>query len=202
MAFNVVELVTADSEDCAFDQRCKFGHRVEEHAVYCHNDQWDDSPRKCRRSWYTNGEIKDEDCAGFEPNAAFVGELQATPITGPPCERCHGAKRIATDRGKSETCPLCVGSGTQPKAIELTTYEQDTLERGATHTGRHDTAGHPFVRIATTETEEESLNKLCGLDLVVLRSVTFGSHGVSAYLLENTMKGESVMRANWKARSD
>ena len=37
--FNIVEMV-ADHEDCAFDQPCKYGHRVEGHAVYCHNDEW------------------------------------------------------------------------------------------------------------------------------------------------------------------
>ena len=67
MAFNIVEAI-AVNDGCAFDQRCKFGHRVEDHAVYCHNDQWNDSPRKCRRTWYTGGEIKDEDCPGFQPN--------------------------------------------------------------------------------------------------------------------------------------
>ena len=48
-AINVVELI-ADQEDCAFDQPCVYGYRVEAHAVYCHNDEWKDAPRKCHRS--------------------------------------------------------------------------------------------------------------------------------------------------------
>lgn len=67
---NIVELV-ADEDDCAWDQPCAFGHRVESHAVYCHNDKWLYAPRKCRRrqasSWL--GEAwPHEDCRGFKPN--------------------------------------------------------------------------------------------------------------------------------------
>lgn len=198
MAFNVVELATADSDDCGFDQRCRFGHRVEGHAVYCHNDNWDDAPRKCRRSWATNGEIKDEDCAGFEVNPNFAGTLEPTPIDGDVCTRCRGKKRIGTDRGKTETCPLCMGSGSEPKAIELTVYEQETLEVGTGHSGRHDTAGHRFIRIAENDMDCASIQKLIALNLVVFRSVSYGVN-VAAYLLENTMRGESVMRKNWKS---
>ena len=64
---NIVEMV-ADQEDCAFDQPCKFGHRVEGHAVYCQNDAWKAGPRKCRRTWYSGGEYRDTDCVGFAPN--------------------------------------------------------------------------------------------------------------------------------------
>jgi hypothetical protein len=60
---NIVELVG----DPSFNQSCRFGSLVEGHAVYCHNDWWVDAPRKCRRTWYTGGEIRDEDCPGFEP---------------------------------------------------------------------------------------------------------------------------------------
>lgn len=70
MTVNIVELV-ADHDDCAFDQPCKFGHRVECHAVYCHNDKWKEGPRKCRRTWYTGGEVRDEDCEGFAPNPDY-----------------------------------------------------------------------------------------------------------------------------------
>lgn len=66
-AVNLVEMV-AESDDCGFDQPCAFGHRVEGHAVYCHNDAWSGGPRKCRRTWYTGGEERDEDCPGFCPN--------------------------------------------------------------------------------------------------------------------------------------
>jgi hypothetical protein len=199
MAFNIVELATADSDNSAFDQPCRFGHRVEGHAVYCHNDKWDDSPRKCRRSWYTNGRVKDEDCAGFEANPEFKGKLQETPLVEPICDKCHGAKRVATDQGKTETCPLCIGLGSQPKAMVLSDFEQNILELGTTHSGRHDTAGHPFLGIAETDAERSSIESLCQLDLIVLRSVSFVGDA-SAYLLENTMKGEAVMRANWKGR--
>lgn len=80
MTVNLVELV-ADADDCAFDQPCRFGHRVEMHAVYCHNDAWKDKPRKCHRTWYTGGKERDEDCEGFERNPsvprpdARTGEL-------------------------------------------------------------------------------------------------------------------------------
>lgn len=70
MAFNLVELITRDDDDCAFDQPCKYGHRVQDHAVYCHNDEWVDGPRKCRRTWYSGGTVRDEDCPGFAPNSA------------------------------------------------------------------------------------------------------------------------------------
>lgn len=66
-ADNIVELA-AGEEDSAFDQPCRFGHRVEGHAVYCHNELWPGAPRKCRRTLYTGGEIRDEDCPGYAPN--------------------------------------------------------------------------------------------------------------------------------------
>lgn len=62
------EAVEAVAEEQAFDQPCKFGNRVDGHAVYCHNDEWLEGPRKCRRSWYTGGVVRDEDCPGFAPN--------------------------------------------------------------------------------------------------------------------------------------
>lgn len=74
---NVVELI-ADG-DCAADQPCRFGHRVEDHAVYCHNSRWIDSPRKCRRTqnprW--GKPWPHEECPGFEPNPRLS-------ITQPP----------------------------------------------------------------------------------------------------------------------
>ena len=62
-AFNLVEMVA--DKDCAFDQPCAFGHRVESHAVYCHNEAWPDSPRKCRRN---RTDYKHEDCPGYVAN--------------------------------------------------------------------------------------------------------------------------------------
>lgn len=69
---NLVELI-ADEDECAWDQPCAFGNRVDGHAVYCHNDKWLYAPRKCRRTWYTGGEVKDEDCRGFKPNPLHRG---------------------------------------------------------------------------------------------------------------------------------
>lgn len=68
-AFNIVELVAGmgDDADCAFDQPCAFGHRVDGHAVYCHNEAWPDSPRKCHRS-QRDAEYRHEDCPGFVAN--------------------------------------------------------------------------------------------------------------------------------------
>lgn len=70
MSANIVELI--EGSEC--NQPCKHGHLVEGHAVYCHNDAWKDAPRKCRRTWYTGGEVRDEDCPGFARN-----EHTATP---------------------------------------------------------------------------------------------------------------------------
>jgi len=64
---NLVEMI-AEPDECAFDQPCAHGHRVEGHAVYCHNTEWKNAPRKCRRTWYTGGRVRDEDCDGFKPN--------------------------------------------------------------------------------------------------------------------------------------
>lgn len=65
--FNVVELATEDDDsiDGGFDQPCCFGNRVESHAVYCHNDEWPNHPRKCRRN---REDYLHEDCPGFVAN--------------------------------------------------------------------------------------------------------------------------------------
>ena len=76
---NLVEWI-ADSDDSAFDQPCRYGHRVEGHAVYCHNDWWPDAPTKCRRTWYTGGEVRDEDCPGFEPQKSKEALDNAQPL--------------------------------------------------------------------------------------------------------------------------
>lgn len=55
-------------ENCVYDQPCKYGFRIGGHSVYCHNLKWKDAPRKCRRTWFTGGQEKDEDCQGFEKN--------------------------------------------------------------------------------------------------------------------------------------
>jgi len=58
------------SEDCEFDQPCHWGLRIEGHAVYCENEDWEGSPRKCKHSWYfgKDSEYKDETCKGYKPN--------------------------------------------------------------------------------------------------------------------------------------
>ncbi len=80
-AVNIVEMVAGD--DCAFDQKCAFGHRVEGHAVYCHNEAWPDAPTKCKRGeWlvrFYGGEPTDyrhEDCPGFVANPDFKPSAQ------------------------------------------------------------------------------------------------------------------------------
>jgi hypothetical protein len=70
-AFNVVELMTEGDEGGGFNQPCAFGCLAEGHAVYCHNTGWPDSPRKCRRTWYTGGLERDEDCPGFVANPDY-----------------------------------------------------------------------------------------------------------------------------------
>lgn len=64
-SMNVVELM---DDEQAFDQPCAFGNRCGGHAVYCHNEAWPNAPRKCRRTWYTGGVERDEDCPGFVMN--------------------------------------------------------------------------------------------------------------------------------------
>jgi hypothetical protein len=65
MMDNLVEMV---EDDCAFDQSCKFGNRCGGHAVYCHNEEWTDAPRKCRNNWYYGEEGLDEACLGYKKN--------------------------------------------------------------------------------------------------------------------------------------
>jgi hypothetical protein len=66
------EACFADEEDGGgFNQPCKFGNLAEGHAVYCTNSKWLYGPTKCRRTWYTGGERRDEDCEGYAPNPKF-----------------------------------------------------------------------------------------------------------------------------------
>lgn len=67
-AMNIVEMVADDDEECLFDQPCCFGHRVGFHAVYCHNEAWPHSPRKCHRN---RDDHLHEDCPGFVANPDF-----------------------------------------------------------------------------------------------------------------------------------
>jgi len=72
---NLVEMC-AEPDECAFDQPCLYGHRVDGYAVYCHNDEWE-GPRKCRNSWYygKNTGHDDKDCPGFKPNPDYKEDL-------------------------------------------------------------------------------------------------------------------------------
>jgi len=64
--FHLVEFM-ADEGEKSFNQSCKHGCLVSGHAVYCHSEH-PNAPRKCQRTWATNGRLKDEDCPYFEPN--------------------------------------------------------------------------------------------------------------------------------------
>jgi len=64
---NLVKSVT-DQDEIKYNQPCAYGCLCDGHAVYCENDTWKDSPWKCRRTWYTGGETRDEDCEGFKQN--------------------------------------------------------------------------------------------------------------------------------------
>jgi hypothetical protein len=79
LAVNIVEWV-ADPDGCAWDQPCRFGHRVETHVVYCHNTAWPMASSKCRRGKgcaeiYGIPENRHEDCPGYAPNPLFEGAL-------------------------------------------------------------------------------------------------------------------------------
>lgn len=65
---NVVELIY---DEQAWDQPCLYGNRCSRHAVYCHNDGWLYSPRKCYRR-KEDPDFRHEDCPGFHPNP-FAG---------------------------------------------------------------------------------------------------------------------------------
>lgn len=74
---NLVELV-ADEDECAWDQKCSHGYRVENHAVYCHNERWLYAPTKCRRGeWLARifggdpSGYAHEKCPGFMPNPLY-----------------------------------------------------------------------------------------------------------------------------------
>jgi len=35
-----------------------------------------DGPRKCRRTWYTGGEVRDQDCEGYEANPDYAAQTE------------------------------------------------------------------------------------------------------------------------------
>jgi hypothetical protein len=193
---NMVELL-ADPEDCAFDQPCRFGHRVETHAVYCHADHWQDAPRKCRRN---RTDYLHEDCPGFRPNPLSLEPLSPSPLVGTLCYRCAGQKVVAADRGKVETCERCCGDGIEPHAVALSPYQLTTLEMGLGHTyrpGNH----RPFMRIAETREQNEEISVMQEINLIDTRSIQFFK-GATVLLLELTGKGEAVMHAIWAANPE
>lgn len=201
MAFNIVELAADENDDCGFDQPCKFGHHIKDHAIYCHNDDWTDSPRKCRRTWYTGGKTKDEDCPGFEANPEFKGELNPTPLVEPLCSKCMGRKRIKADRGKTETCPLCCGDGQEPQAMKLNRFEKDVLENGTMFAGLRRCNGERFMQLCSTQEQSDAVLRLCKLGLVTLR-VMAATDGVTGFLLENTSKAAAVLHATYKRKKN
>ena len=69
---NFVEMF-ADEGEQSFNQKCKFGNLVDGHAAYCHSKN-EKAPKKCKRTWYTGGKVKDETCPFFEPNNRCVGK--------------------------------------------------------------------------------------------------------------------------------
>lgn len=73
-ALNLIEAM-AEEDECFYDQPCQYGYRVECHAVYCHNNNWKEAPTKCRRTWYTGGQTKDEDCPGFSANPGLKDDI-------------------------------------------------------------------------------------------------------------------------------
>lgn len=190
MAFNIVELAASidGDDDSAFDQPCKFGHRVDGHAVYCHADHWKDSPRKCRRTWYTGGETKDEDCPGFQPNPDFTKELNPTPIEN-PCSECAGKRHIDAAE-EITTCQHCMGDGNEPKPIQFTDDEQRVLE-----SSWFDDDWYGFI--AETEQQCDAVQSLDEADCIQLKSVSWTSAGVSVYLIRRTAKGKHLLRVFW-----
>jgi len=102
--------------DCAFDQPCKFGYRVESHSVYC--DSETSGYRKCHQSWYHGRAVSiidkcaDEDCKYFKANPEYSEdkeslkkeideelqrrsnveiELKRLTAEGWLCHRCHNS---------------------------------------------------------------------------------------------------------------
>jgi len=70
--------------DCAFDQPCVFGYRVEGHSVYC--DSKNSVYRKCHHSWYYGrstsiiDKCADENCKYFKPNPDYQEDKEKLKI--------------------------------------------------------------------------------------------------------------------------
>lgn len=204
MAFNIVELI-ADQDDSAFDQPCKFGHRVEGHAVYCHHDEWVSGPRKCRRSWYTGGEVRDEDCPGFAPNSKHPNVGTPTTIIS-PCVSCGGAKVIKPDAAKPqiETCDRCAGNGEEPQFVSLSQDELYVLESLVGPALSHQETREARPVIVSAKSRLTALpDRICDDDWADLESVSFDhGSGVSVYMLRLTAKGFAILRMFWNQQKE
>lgn len=201
MVINLVEMIQDGDSDCAWDQPCKFGHRVEGHAVYCHNESWDDSPRKCRRTWATGGDIKDEDCPGFQRNIEFAGALDPTPVAEPRCTKCGGSKLVESHPGRTKTCTRCMGEGRDPQTMKLSDFAQNVLERLISDNLGDFDDFDPQAVIADSESDAKDVLGLERLSLVEIRSMQARPKmGITVFLCRLTGKGAVVLRAIWKAK--
>lgn len=102
LQINLMELV----EDSERNQPCAHGSLVDGHAVYCHNGTWKDAPRKCRRTWYTGGETRDQDCEGFAPNANSPAAEHAKPepvVMGLAQDEAASGKQAAKHHGDAQS---------------------------------------------------------------------------------------------------
>lgn len=70
---DIAKIAIASIEGELHDQPCRFGCRAGSHAVYCESERGD-MPRKCRRTWYTGGRVRDEICPGYELNPEYREE--------------------------------------------------------------------------------------------------------------------------------
>ena len=84
--------------------------------------------------------------------------------------------------------------------MPLSSFEQDTLEIGVGHSGSNPAQYERQVRIPGTRAESRELSKLEEAGLIRIHSISpAGAPGECAVLFSLTGKGDSVMRANWKA---
>lgn len=187
---NPVELM-ANQEDCAFDQPCIFGNRVEGHAVYCHNEKWFESPRKCRRTWYTGGKDPDEACTGYEPNPDFAG-AHAVVVTEPKCPTCSGTRRTSGERYGS--CFDCDGTGVVLAPVDLDEHLLRAVESAHSSSTHRD-----YVQVLVTQdsSESEAIEKSVEAGLIDIRSVSWKDN-VTGYLVKLTGLGMASLRAAWK----
>ena len=78
---NIKDELVPMLEGTITNQPCVFGHLVENHSVYCHNNK---SPyRKCHCSWYYGRAVSildkcaDEDCKYYKRNPSFSEDIEA-----------------------------------------------------------------------------------------------------------------------------